>query len=117
MRDDTISVRAEFADILPWIMQRGSFTREQALEAEIERLTEALRPYLKAFRESLVAEGLMDAVSNPEVSSAVGGMVHQLQDRVTETNKRLADLAAEHDDEIQQLRMVLRMRDELAPGA
>jgi hypothetical protein len=72
MRDDTISAREEFADILPWIIQRGSFTREQALDAEIERLAEALRPYLEATRESLEAEGLMVAVNKTEVSSALG---------------------------------------------
>jgi hypothetical protein len=87
MRDDTISAREEFADILPWIIQRGSFTRELALDAEIERLAEALRPYLEATRESLEAEGLMVAVNRTEVSSALG-MVPQLQDRVKEATKR-----------------------------
>ena len=80
----------------------GTFTREQALDAEIERLADALRSYLEAFRESLLARSLIDAVNRTEVISIVEAMMDQLQDRVKEADERLAGLEAERNDEIQQ---------------
>jgi predicted nucleic acid-binding Zn-ribbon protein len=96
----------------------GKLTRKEVLDAEIDRLAEALRSYLEAIRELVRARGLLDAVNKTEISSAViDGMVNQLQGRVQEATKRVADLEAERDDEIQQLRMVLRLRGELPEGA
>jgi len=119
MDRDTRSIRERYEDVLSRLAPDppGKLPREDALEAEIERVAGDLTPYLDAYRETLHAEALYDVVRRSEIESAVvESELHQLPDRIQEARKRVQELHKEHENEIDRLKFLLRMLHE-ARGA